>query len=244
LMMEAIRSSETSVLTRATRGNNPEDDILHSHRCETLKSYMELFPFPRDVWETPTALVPLERADLSHRTIWNSRRWTKSGEPVILTGIHHRQNPFHSRGVTVWDTVFSSLSCVWQTHSHTLHTRPSQAEALDPTNIVLRPQLKTTGGDVTSCYVGSRRDMAYIILYWSSSVCDAYVTHPPALPTTMQLLFLMLTSLGYFAFSRRGLLLPFWSQLRLPTLPLEAIGDLPPSGMLRRVTVVRTDVSE
>jgi hypothetical protein len=33
-------SSETSVLTRATRRNNPEDTILHSHRRENLKSYL------------------------------------------------------------------------------------------------------------------------------------------------------------------------------------------------------------
>jgi hypothetical protein len=32
-------SSETSVLTRATRRKNPEDTILHSHRRENLKSY-------------------------------------------------------------------------------------------------------------------------------------------------------------------------------------------------------------
>jgi hypothetical protein len=38
--MEAPDSSETSVLTRATRRNNPEDTILHSHRRENLKSYM------------------------------------------------------------------------------------------------------------------------------------------------------------------------------------------------------------
>jgi hypothetical protein len=40
LMMEALSSSGTSVLTRAARSNIPEDGILHSHLRENLKSYI------------------------------------------------------------------------------------------------------------------------------------------------------------------------------------------------------------
>jgi hypothetical protein len=39
LKMEAICSAETSVETqRTTRRHIPEDDTLHNHRCENLKS--------------------------------------------------------------------------------------------------------------------------------------------------------------------------------------------------------------
>jgi hypothetical protein len=42
LIMEAVCSSETLVLTRATQSNIPEDSILHSHQRESLKSDMAL----------------------------------------------------------------------------------------------------------------------------------------------------------------------------------------------------------
>jgi hypothetical protein len=42
MMVEAIRSSETSVLARATRSDNPEDGILRSYRRENLKPYIAL----------------------------------------------------------------------------------------------------------------------------------------------------------------------------------------------------------
>jgi hypothetical protein len=41
LMMEAIRSSKTSVPTRATQRNIPKDGIVHNHRREILKSYKD-----------------------------------------------------------------------------------------------------------------------------------------------------------------------------------------------------------
>jgi hypothetical protein len=56
--MEAIRSSETSGATqRTTRRHIPEDDTLHNHRCENLKSYIKIhlyktIRFPEALYDT------------------------------------------------------------------------------------------------------------------------------------------------------------------------------------------------
>jgi hypothetical protein len=46
LKIEALRSSETSDLTRATQHHIPEEGVLHSYRRENLESYIALTGWP------------------------------------------------------------------------------------------------------------------------------------------------------------------------------------------------------
>jgi hypothetical protein len=68
LMMEALGSSETSVLPRATRRNIPEDTILQdSHRREILKPYTLMPILYAHIYTILAGLGTAERLDLSPR---------------------------------------------------------------------------------------------------------------------------------------------------------------------------------
>jgi hypothetical protein len=112
--MEVLHSSKSSVLTRATWLNIPEDGILHSHRSETLKSKRDCCPPATFLsWLCPMQLFSV--SPIEDTTILSQLRQLRQNQRWCWT--HHRtasrMHLKHSKALGTVHTCGSRLLKGW-----------------------------------------------------------------------------------------------------------------------------------
>jgi hypothetical protein len=96
LIMGAISSSETSVLTRAIRRNIPEDVILHSHRRENLRSYKDWISL-RHSFKTSLYILNIYRTPIqSQSQIYLTTDGQSASLPLYQATIMEQRQSFFS----------------------------------------------------------------------------------------------------------------------------------------------------